>query len=1451
LKDNAETDGLLIVDNSGIPVGLDNPLLSALSSFKSITIRRQGRINVTPDDITSFTVTDSVLLLEASFLALDSGVTMTVSNATGFDIHVESGTLLELRSGSSLNANAVRVGGGTLNTHIDMSFPVGSDLELSDGATINVYDSTTFSLQFLDPTNIQSGSFNLTSGNVLSIASDRAVIGSDVTLIKDGVFGVPDQIAGILIDSGGVLTHSVRHLNGLVLSVADTLNIRSGGMIDLMAKGLRGGHSGSLFGRDGETYDSTDSIVAGAAGGQAAGNVCGAGASYGGWGAACWGPANPPYGLLEDPRHLGSGGGGADAGSRPGGHGGGLATITAGVCLVDGVIRANGGAGLGHNPQSGGGSGGSIRLNAGSLSGSGVIESKGGDGVEWQGMYLGSSGGGGRIAVYYDSLSFEDTSLSARGSSVGFNSSAGTIYLKDNAEAGGLLIVDNGHISVALATPLLSSVPDSTSIIVRDSASLQVTGSHTQTLGNITLDEGSLQADTVHISASASLSGNGIVVAVVDNEGLVAPGLSAGGLTIEGNYVQSSGGSLELELGGLLPVSEYDRLHVSGYASLAGTLDIQFVNGFNPIDGSMFEALLYDSAAGQFVLGNGIDSIMTAYYMSTSMMLVAGSDIVSNSYADPLMITSPAGNIPFSTILRDSQGLPIEGSGNVWLDFTGLSNVTPCGSVPRWPIITPENPSDANGMVIFSPKIGGCTSDSVAVMTSHGVIAKVPIKSLDHSGGLLVTASDFVGDDCNDYNDDGVVNDADWVFFEDYVGLSCLDNAANQVGLETYTVPGPHDIFQGDTVSICGQLVNTSGELILLDSVVFKTAGWGIARLWTTFASQQGLSLPGMDTITVCETFIVPEAQHGCFKVHIYPRYAAAPPPATSWMAQDNFISLPLGNFHASGETASEIVRALRQRYDVPINFIQANSELPLFFHVSEVTLVDLLDTIAASDPGYTTEIVDDRIILRAADTIYDALIESINITSMPRLAAAHQYLQTVKEQKPDLADLLLPRRLGRRLSATYMDRVTLDPASRALDHFVQLLGDNRSLSFSIEQTASGNPMFGFYRQQGFRSSAEGCESCRPTAINTANVNPFPCDSDSCGIDLLIDYTGITTECCPGQVDCDCSGGKMTEVVTTEGDCMVGSVETGEGCEIDSGGVMPECDDVFGLCLPPAGYPQDSCKWTLTQKLYVCDKLIQTVVIPFTVYNNGDSCWAPDPIRTPGPPLQPPPCDSTDTKERQINRDARKRQQEGAGAFSGGGQGPSGTTSFEIPIGVESGDSLYLYKFVFLPDGWSYTISDSGWIYTPDTISVEILHDDVIVVGDTGRVILYAYNDRDGFAGTAEVLVYEPGPPTSVDQVPEAGLPRTYELAQNYPNPFNPTTNIEFALPTSSDVSVEVVNILGQHVAELVNDLLPAGRYRLEWNGTDYAGNSVATGVYFYRIQAGDFVETRKMLLLK
>ena len=105
--------------------------------------------------------------------------------------------------------------------------------------------------------------------------------------------------------------------------------------------------------------------------------------------------------------------------------------------------------------------------------------------------------------------------------------------------------------------------------------------------------------------------------------------------------------------------------------------------------------------------------------------------------------------------------------------------------------------------------------------------------------------------------------------------------------------------------------------------------------------------------------------------------------------------------------------------------------------------------------------------------------------------------------------------------------------------------------------------------------------------------------------------------------------------------------------------------------------------------------------------------------------------------------------------------------------------------------------------------------------------------------------------PLGTDDPVEPFMPATYSLSQNYPNPFNPSTTIRYNLPRQQHVTLTIYNVLGQQVRKLVDDVRPGGDNYVLWGGTNDAGQTVSTGVYFYRLVTEDRAESKKMVMLK
>jgi hypothetical protein len=106
---------------------------------------------------------------------------------------------------------------------------------------------------------------------------------------------------------------------------------------------------------------------------------------------------------------------------------------------------------------------------------------------------------------------------------------------------------------------------------------------------------------------------------------------------------------------------------------------------------------------------------------------------------------------------------------------------------------------------------------------------------------------------------------------------------------------------------------------------------------------------------------------------------------------------------------------------------------------------------------------------------------------------------------------------------------------------------------------------------------------------------------------------------------------------------------------------------------------------------------------------------------------------------------------------------------------------------------------------------------------------------------------------TTSEMEPEIAVspPRHYDLAQNFPNPFNPETTMHYDLPANEFVTLEIFNLEGQLIEQLVNQYQAAGHYSVRWNAVNTHRKKVSSGIYLYRLRAGTFQVTKKMTLLQ
>lgn len=163
-----------------------------------------------------------------------------------------------------------------------------------------------------------------------------------------------------------------------------------------------------------------------------------------------------------------------------------------------------------------------------------------------------------------------------------------------------------------------------------------------------------------------------------------------------------------------------------------------------------------------------------------------------------------------------------------------------------------------------------------------------------------------------------------------------------------------------------------------------------------------------------------------------------------------------------------------------------------------------------------------------------------------------------------------------------------------------------------------------------------------------------------------------------------------------------------------------------------------------------------------------------------------------------------------------------GVLKASTPLGTNNSIAGISPTFAYLAKG-GYT-SDPIWLG-------EILEFNIYNKALDSNEVLFLYNKG--------------AIPTSVDDESTMS-PNKYSLSQNYPNPFNPKTIINYQLPVSNFVTLKVFDMLGREVATLINEEKARGNYSVEFDGTNYS-----SGVYFYRIQAGSFVATKKFVLMK
>ena len=147
--------------------------------------------------------------------------------------------------------------------------------------------------------------------------------------------------------------------------------------------------------------------------------------------------------------------------------------------------------------------------------------------------------------------------------------------------------------------------------------------------------------------------------------------------------------------------------------------------------------------------------------------------------------------------------------------------------------------------------------------------------------------------------------------------------------------------------------------------------------------------------------------------------------------------------------------------------------------------------------------------------------------------------------------------------------------------------------------------------------------------------------------------------------------------------------------------------------------------------------------------------------------------------------------------------------------------------------------SDEGY---GETIRFELWDAEREMIMDISDEITFVGDDHYGSVDAPFILKGEGYGPEIPDEI---------GLSQNFPNPFNPITEIRYNLPIDQNVAITIYDLNGRVVKTLVDGMQPAGYHKIIWDGTNANGMAIATGIYFYQMKAGDYVEINKMVLLK
>jgi hypothetical protein len=195
-----------------------------------------------------------------------------------------------------------------------------------------------------------------------------------------------------------------------------------------------------------------------------------------------------------------------------------------------------------------------------------------------------------------------------------------------------------------------------------------------------------------------------------------------------------------------------------------------------------------------------------------------------------------------------------------------------------------------------------------------------------------------------------------------------------------------------------------------------------------------------------------------------------------------------------------------------------------------------------------------------------------------------------------------------------------------------------------------------------------------------------------------------------------------------------------------------------------------------------------------------------------------------------------------------------GDPNEELVYYTTNPDQIIIYDgLTGLPDFnsglWEY-IGIAGWSSSSSSGSDGWLGNSPFCDIDSDGIMEITFRGQQVFGGPIKLYVVGMGG-SGIIAGGDKAAPSSPALSQNYPNPFNPSTAIQYSITSPGNVTIKIYNTLGQEIRTVVDDFKPTGDHTAFWDGRDQSGNAVASGTYFYRLQAGDYVSAQKAILLK